>query len=276
MNALQASIGWLDLVATVILAGGIAYGAAVASPHAIGRRLMRLSVGVLALALLLQIALNALRMHQISGIGGIALAKDVLDMRWSHFWMLRAAGLAALGLALSFSRPPWQALAPVAAAWLMTRSFQGHAGAHGSVPGLVDWLHLMAAAAWLGSLLQLVCAANDPTVESATRVRRLATTSALIALPTGIYAACLHVPSFDALLATSYGRVLTFKLLAAGALMTLGATNHFFHVPALARSDVTGAPRLINTVRRELWIGGAILFLTALLGVLPMPHVVEP
>jgi putative copper export protein len=52
----------------------------------------------------------------------------------------------------------------------------------------------------------------------------------------------------------------------------MGAVNHFRHVPALRRGDPTAAEQLGQTIRREIVVAAAVLLLTALLTVLPMPH----
>ncbi len=148
----------------------------------------------------------------------------------------------------------------------MARSFQGHAGAHGTIPALADCLHLAAAAAWLGGLLQLALLPSI-TPAIARRVRRLATTAVLVLLPAGVFGARVHVPHLHLLVDSPYGRVLLAKLAFAAVLLALGAASHFRHVPAVARSDAA----LRRTVGRELAIAAAVLGLTALLATLPMP-----
>ena len=64
------------------------------------------------------------------------------------------------------------------------------------------------------------------------------------------------------------------KLALVACLLTLGARNHFIHVPALQR-DANGAlAGLRNCVRLEIASGAVVLLLSALLGALsmPMPH----
>src|SRR6516225_6597265 len=96
MNELQVLFVWLDLGATTILVGGLAYAAFVESPRARGRHAIRLACLLLGAALLLEISLNARRMQLISGINGMALVADVWDMRWSRWWALRVAALGAI------------------------------------------------------------------------------------------------------------------------------------------------------------------------------------
>src|SRR2546425_694309 len=67
MNALLAGVGWLDLAATATLAGGLAYASLVAEPSAAGSRALRAAVLLLALALLGEFILTALRMREVAG-----------------------------------------------------------------------------------------------------------------------------------------------------------------------------------------------------------------
>ena len=152
------------------------------------------------------------------------------------------------------------------------RSFQGHAGAHGTVPALIDWLHLTAAAVWIGSLVQLALLPRPLPAAVAQRVRTLATLALAVLAPAGVYAAFLHVQRLDQLIRSPYGLALLVKLALAVVLIALGAANHFRHVPAMCRGESAAAARLARAVSAELVIAAAILLVTALLGALPMPH----
>ena len=86
----------------------------------------------------------------------------------------------------------------------------------------------------------------------------------------------ITVPSLHVLAASPYGRTLLVKLALAAALIGLGAVNHFRHVPALVRGERAAADRLSRAVRMEVVAGALVLLLSALLGVLPMPHSAAP
>jgi putative copper export protein len=270
VNAAFTVTGWLDLVATVLLAGGLVFAAAVATPAEAGRRTMRVAADALAPVLVASFALVGIRMHEVAGGEGVGFVGRLLAMHWGRYWIGRAAGLVVLRVGLAAARPRWTLLAVFAVPWLLLRSSQGHAGAHGTVPALVDWAHLAGAAAWLGGLAQMALLADD--VPAAARLRRLATAALALVVPAGVYAAFLHVPSLDRLLHTPYGQTLLAKLALVAVLLTLGAANHFRHVPALVAGDAVAAVRLRRTVRMELVLAAVILLLSALLGVLPMPH----
>ena len=269
MNATLAALGWADLAATIVLVGGLFSAALIAPPSESGRRWRWRAVAALAVVLPAEFCVTALRMYEVSGLHGRVLVLDLLRMRWGLLWMGRSAGVALLAAGGSLPAGP---LAALAAVWLVLRSFQGHAGAHGTLPALVDWLHLLAAAAWLGGLVQLALLARPVPVAIAARVRALATVALALLVPAGAYAAFLHVPHLHLFTESPYGKTLIAKLVLAAVLMALGAVNHFGHVPAMRRREPEAETSLVRAVRFEVLVGTLVLALTALLGVLPMPH----
>jgi putative copper export protein len=190
----------------------------------------------------------------------------MLGTHWGALWIVRCVGLAIIVVCPLGSHVQVM----VVALWLLARSLQGHAGAHGTLPALIDWLHLSAACAWIGGLLQFLLS-GAPSPVSAERLRRLATLSVAALIPAGIYGVFLHVPTLTDLVSTAYGLVLLTKISIALWLFTLGARNHFAHVPALQRGSTTALGRLRDSVRLEVAGGALVLLLSALLGALPMP-----
>jgi putative copper resistance protein D len=221
--------------------------------------------------LILEISLNAVRMNQISGIGGATLLADVFEMRWSLWWALRLLALAAIGIGLTSALPRWTPLAAIGVASLLAKSLQGHAGAHGTSPALVDWIHLGMASVWIGGLLQiLLLPAVSPGV--ARRASRLFTVATGPLVLAGAYGAVLHVQTTTRLVGTPYGRVLLGKMVLAALGIGVGARNHYRNVPALERGDPEAGRRLLRAVRVEALLAILLLLLSAALGVLPMPH----
>jgi putative copper export protein len=88
----------------------------------------------------------------------------------------------------------------------------------------------------------------------------------------GIYAARLNVATLARLVGTPYGRALLAKLAVAAIAMAIGALNRYRNVPALERKQGTANRRLVRLVRIEVLVLVIVLLLSALLGVLPMPH----
>jgi putative copper export protein len=266
IEAALTVVGWVDLLATATLAGGLAYGVLVGERSNAGTRALRVAAVTLGLVLVLEFGLTALRMREVSDVRGPALVVDLLQARWGRFWFLRCVGLAALAT-------PTRLGAALVPPWLLLRSLQGHAGAHGTAAALVDWAHLVAATVWIGSLVQLALLPRPVAADAARRLRSLATTAIAVLVPAGVYGAVLHLQRLDMVLGSPYGRILLAKVAVATPLFVLGAFNHFRHVPAVSRGDRAAPARLSRTVRVEVALAAAVLLLSALLGVLPMPHV---
>jgi putative copper export protein len=259
-----AVAGWLDLVASLVLVGGLVAGALVAPTSRAGSRALGGAAALLAVALVVELVLTTVRMAPASDLEGVSLTTALLGTQWGRLWIARVVGLAVLAL-----RPRGAAVLGVV--WLAARSFQGHAGAHGTVPALVDWAHLAAAAAWLGALVQ-VAVDGEACPPVARRVRTLATVGVACLLPAGLYGAFLHVEHLHLLVDTPYGRTLLAKLGFVAAILALGAVNHFRNAPAVERGEPDAAAPFLRTVRRELVLAAVIVALSALLGQLPMPH----
>jgi len=124
---------------------------------------------------------------------------------------------------------------------------------------------------WVGGLLQLLL---EPALlpRAAPRASRLFAIALGPLVIAGIYAARLHVATRARLLGTPYGRVLFAKLAVAGIAMAIGARNRYRNLPALERGEAAANRRLVRLVRIEVLVLFLVLLLSALLGVLPMPH----
>jgi copper transport protein len=96
----------------------------------------------------------------------------------------------------------------------------------------------MAAAVWMGGLLGFAVAlcsrafrdlAPDIRMKlrerSVRRFSAVATCAVAVLASTGLYAAVLHVPNLQALLATPYGRALISKLALLSLLLAVGAAH---------------------------------------------------
>jgi copper transport protein len=154
------------------------------------------------------------------GFGFFTAAAISAAVRWGRLWL-------------------WWTAAGIGSLLLMTLTQLSHAAAEGRfLPFLADWVHAMAAAIWMGGLLGFVCAlfsgplgALEDEQRSKLRersVRRFSTiaiTAVLILGSTGLYAILLHIPSWEALVATPYGRALLVKLGLLAFVLTIGAAN---------------------------------------------------
>ena len=270
MSWIELCLAWADLLASTTLAGGIVHAVLVEEPSERGAGILRGATAMLAIVLLAEIAFNTYRMGAVSGIGGTELLRDVLDMRWTRLWALRAAGVTLFAVTVGPGRFRFS-VAAVAIGWLGLRSLQGHAGANDFATAAADWLHLTAVSLWLGALLQF--SVNDePSPVSLRRLRSIATVAVVVLIPSGAYGALRHVHSAASLLHSRYGQMLLIKLGLVLPLLTLGARNHFRLSPRALSDDAGAAQSLRAAICAELVLGSVVLAASAWLGWLPMPH----
>lgn len=182
---------------------------------------------------------------------------------YGHVWPWRIPALLLLWLAwgwcLRHRRHAW-------AAWLMviavagialTRSETGHPADHGDFTFAVwvDWVHLLSAAVWVGSLFgmslaifpKLLRAGEAAGERSAVIFQRLSTLSGIalaLILATGIYTAIGELDgSFAALWTSGYGITLDVKVGIVILMIAFGAHNRYIKLPQLLRAAGKPAPR---------------------------------
>jgi copper transport protein len=244
----------LALAASAFLAGLAPFAALVWLPASrqsgVGHAAIR-SFGVLAGGLLLAIAaagVGELSSYAVRASGDPLSSElfwqTLFDSRVGAVWLVRLSlALLAAALIAAAARSgrtwPWWAAIGASAMLLMTLTGLSHAAATGRLlPLLADWTHAVAAVVWMGGLLGFAVAlcsrafrslASDSQTKLRERsVRRFSAvaTSALVVLAcTGLYAAVLHIPNPQALLATPYGRALIAKLALLSLLLAVGASN---------------------------------------------------
>lgn len=243
---------------------------------------------VLQTAKLLNVSPGELRLGDMVGL--------VRNTTWGRLWLWRA--LAAVVLAATMDAPlaapkpardgdkPAPVSSPLtavvallaAAGLLLTLSLSSHAAASGELraPALFsDYLHLLAAALWVGGLFHFVLSAGllrtglpagERGAVLAAMVPRFSTIALLstgtLAI-TGLYASWVQVNLPAALLAP-YGLTLLGKLALLLPMLALGAVNLLRLGPRLARDDGAGRG-LRRSVRLEALLGVAILLATGLL-----------
>ena len=201
-------------------------------------------VGLLIIAGLVELPLYAVRASGEALSPGL-LREALLDTRVGQLCMERLVFgvLTATAVTYAAAGPRrftyrWGAAVVASVLLLMTLTQQSHAAAEESfLPFLVDWLHTMAAALWMGGLLgfPILLVGLLRTMPTETRVEllkrsvrrfsKVAMIAVMIVLATGLYAALLHVPSVSALVGTPYGRALLIKLGLLGFLLALGGWN---------------------------------------------------
>ncbi|MGW4224028.1 copper resistance CopC/CopD family protein [Streptomyces bauhiniae] len=187
--------------------------------------------------------------------------------------------LLAVVVGLALRRRPVPRPAAVAAgavlavALALTWSAAEHASAGIQVPLAIasTTLHLLATAAWLGGLAALLLTLRAPAVppQVVTRFSRLALTSVIVLVVTGVYQSWRGLGTWQALTDTTYGRVLLAKLVAVGMLLGAAAWSRRWtgRLPKTAEAPVPDFPvrHLRRTVLAEAAVGVVVLVLTTLL-----------
>jgi copper transport protein len=195
--------------------------------------------------------------------------------------------LAAVLLGIVWRLPPlsrplpwWGSAAGLAGVLLLTFSLNSHNatldGVQGVVATVADWVHLLATTAWLGGLLPLALLQRRGRLEAelqrglVPRFSRVALLAVLALGLTGLYSALVHVQTWEALFATTYGRMLTGKSLLFAVIIALGAVNLLVLSPKLAQTGQQAVGWLRRTVRLEIATGALLLCAVGvLMGVAP-------
>jgi len=190
------------------------------------------------------------------------LASLVTSGRFGTFWLMRVIVIfLALRLALyqlQFKQRPthidhllrWANLV-LGLALFIAITMSGHAAAVSSnmlTPALVvDWLHLVAAALWIGGMLYIAAIylpvlRQTPITERAQALITVlpyyspwAIAGVLIMAVTGPFSATVHLASWEQLLSTAYGRALVVKVLLVGALLVTSASHVLLLRPRLSK-----------------------------------------
>ncbi len=284
---------WIVFLAAFAAVGLFALRMTVARPltaRAAGAGLRSLSIAfavasgltLLAVPVYLDVSSAVDSLRSVFDVGALVplFRVTAFGRAWVDFEICFALFVAAAAVALWVERPersrrPLSELlalagaAAAAGAALFVPGLAGHAAqtAPRGVSLLLDWVHLGAAAVWLGGLLGLVVLAialpadhrGAGLVTAAMRFSPIAIGSVLFLLASGIGASIVHLPLLAALWQTSYGVTIIVKAgLAAGAVA----------VAALHRRGRRPWPVALGT--EWLLVAGAVLA-AAVLSSLPPP-----
>jgi putative copper export protein len=209
---------------------------------------------------------------------------------WGLGWLLQAIATCAFVMGMLIARAPhgrtagWMGAAGSVVLLAAVPGLSGHAAGVERLTALAivaDALHVLAAGAWIGSLLMVLSIGIPATLGttaaacgSVAMMVRAFSPMALIAGAvvgtTGLVSALLHVGAVGNLWGTGYGRALLLKV----ALLTLVGATGFYNwrrvLPCLGTDD-EGTRRLQRSARVELAIAAAVLLVTAVLVALPTP-----
>ncbi len=235
---------------------------------------------------------QASSVHEVSLLDtlGEPIRFVVTQTEWGRGWLQRTSLLiGALGpiwalLRLRSVPSPrrdtvlWISAFLVTALAMATLSATSHGAA---TPGIelaatvTDFIHLLAAAFWVGGLFGLalilpVVFSHSPEgsvrqviLAVLPRFSLVAGLSVVALIVTGLYSAWAHVTVLPALVVT-YGQVLVVKTALVAVLLVFGATNLLWLTPAI-RADRKAASILRRTVTAEAVVGVLVILAAAYL-----------
>jgi copper transport protein len=227
---------WVALIALLVVAGTLMAWWLTLRPIGAAAPWGLVAAGA-ALGSLGTVAYLWLAARPIGAGAGTGIPFDVAGpFGWSPFAIAMrvtvvAAAMLAL-LALSVRRDPGPSrgvvAALLAAVALAGMSAAGHAASIGG-PGfaIMDWLHLVAVAAWLGALPALLLAGRSAGVGGVLRRHgRVAIVAAPVVALTGIANSPLVLGTGRDLVASDYGNLLVAKATLLAVALGIGAVNH--------------------------------------------------
>jgi putative copper resistance protein D len=304
VTALLIIVRGIHIGASIVIAGTFTFDLIILFPaarrssgnsHGVERRLFRLAVWSLLVALLSAVLWFWL---EVASMNGLSL-KDALsttawqtvlfETKFGRVWQLRLALIVAAFVLVASALAQLQARrALIVVLWLasvvslISLAWISHAAAATVHPfGLLgDMLHLCAAGVWIGGLVPLLIFlarthTSSSLGEMVPRVLRcfsalsLCCVSVLVA--SGISNSWLLVGSIYALFTTPYGWLLLVKLTLFGILIGFGARNRFVVKAKLAMAQTHSD--LLSQLRRnvicEACLAAAVVAIVACLGVTP-------
>jgi copper transport protein len=299
------AIRWLQFASLLVLIGAVAFrwwilprvGVTVAEPARRDLSYGAAGAGLwgawfLAVSALARLAAQLATMSTSATARLVSLSGMMLGTPWGHGWLLEIVALAFVVAGLRAVRRestlvlPWRIAAAATVGLAFVPAMSGHAIADRTFAPftvLFDGAHVLGAGTWLGTLLVMLvvgvpvalrAASGGRTESLATMVNAfspLALTSSAVLVFSGVVAARVHVGSWAAFTATTYGRALLIKLAVVVLLVIVGTWNWRRVRPALASSDARAADRLRQSVTFELALAALVLAVTAVLVALPTP-----
>jgi len=237
--------------------------------------------------------LVAAEMSEESPWDGLTLADletVVLQTSFGQLWIVRAVAAVILAVLLGWlgKSGALHQPRPRLATWIFlslsggllgSLAWAGHAGAGVRWHAwhlIVDVVHLGAGAVWPLGLFPLALflrralrgtgGFTEADVAVVRRFSRASVTAVLILVASGVANSWLMLPSWDALFASIYGRLLLGKVLVVAVMIGVGAFNRFRLLSMLPRN---GAPRLVRAVVAESILALVVLLIVGLMGITP-------
>lgn len=218
------------------------------------------------------LSLSGLNDYLLTNAAGIARVAIVLVLALAALGARRAPRLAALATVAAF----------------LALAFSGHANSADprAVALLSDWLHLLAAAIWIGGIAQLALTWTGPAIrqrglarvvlaEVLPRFGRVALLAFAVVVVSGLLNALIELGAPAELWQSPYGRVLAVKMALVGAVAAISCLHGLRLRPRLLAAGPHPDPKLERRhwllLRREPLAGLAVLIAAALLVAFPLP-----
>ncbi|WML38849.1 copper resistance protein CopC [Neobacillus sp. OS1-2] len=203
----------------------------------------------------------------------------LMNTNFGQTWIYQVAILLTLALITSFIGMAestkrillWVCLA-LATALLLTKALTSHAAAHANqlLTISMDFLHLLAASIWIGSLIGFVvlfswCKNEKTKQEYLQMMKGFSKWGIILVLLltfTGVFGSLLYIPNPSSLIQTTYGKVLTSKVTLFLLMLILAGVNFI-------KGKGKKEKGLFASLWGELSIGVIILILSVVLTNLP-------
>ncbi len=285
----------LFIVAIVSSYGAILYRVRLAGPTlkampgkagiALAQRYDRLARGSLIAVLITGLGWLAGEACTIFSTHGLtplfhAVPETLFSTSFGHLLLLQIIlAMVALGGVIGAKRnKTWRDLA-LAASGLVVVLQAGHEHAASMYSGisilmLSEIAHLLAAAAWLGSLVPLLLTVryspHSSAHAAAVRFSRFGMTCVIVLAVTALFQGWQLIGSVPGLIGTAYGWMAIAKLVLFAVLLCFAASNRIRLTPMLGSSGVEAAKaKLVRSIGFETVAGFAILIAAATLVSLP-------
>jgi putative copper export protein len=279
LSAFGVAVFWSVVAPPVLQA---AEGTTRGRVEAAFRRLFRASLAVAVAAALVWLAAQAALMAEAESIADAAAAvwPVLTATRFGHALCVRLLLLVLSVLALGDgSHGGRRALAAVTTGLaLILQTWSTHAAAAGGMDRIVlmgaEFLHLLAAGAWLGSLAPLLIAVAalvpDQGARAARRFSPLGMLCVALLAGTALAQGWILIGGLPGLVGTDYGRVALVKLALLLVLLALAAANRFRYAPVMGGAAGADSKRgLQRSIAVETAVGVVAVFAASLLANLP-------
>jgi copper transport protein len=242
-------VRWVYFVGIALLVGGLGFDLLVARVRwwlVTAGAIVTLEAGIVAFLLraedALQLPFTAFLYGDLSPIaGGTRFGQAFIAMELGFAFVAALLFLAWLTERRAFA---WGAFV-LALGMSSGLSLSGHSS-ESALESFADWLHLCAAALWVGGLVHLAVFRRGVR-----RFSTLATACVAVLVLAGVFLSVMRLPDLHDLWSSSYGHVLLVKLALVAAALALGAYHRFVAVrtaTVVAESALAMAVLLVAAV----------------------------